>query len=102
MIRAIAKIMLMLISVVGIYLVVLFAQIRAAANLCDSFPIGSQIESLEDIGGTFLLTRMGPLRDPTRSGAEKVVFCASLTICETSCRLEIEDGRVKHARHSSH
>lgn len=100
MARAIIKLGLLIVCGLGVYISVLVAQTRAAANLCDSYPGGSRIEDLATLEGTFFLTQMGPIDDPNISGTQKVIFCASLTMCDTSCSLEIEDGVVKLARHS--
>lgn len=101
MIRSIGKIALFIFLGLGIYAFFTFAQGRAVANLCDNYPTGSRIENIEELEGTFLLTRMGPLPDPEKPGVETVIFCASLTMCDTSCNLEIENGRVTEARHSA-
>ena len=71
---------------------------RAAADLCDNYPVGSPIDNNEHIEGTFLLSRMGPTPDPDRPGVQQVTFCAVTTMCDTSCRLTIRDGLVAEAR----
>ncbi len=87
---------------IAIYVLVMVAQSRAAANLCDRYSVGSRIEDIEDLDGTFFLSRMGPFPEhPDKSGAQEVIFCASLTMCDTSCWLEIEDQVVKSARYSA-
>ena len=77
------------------------AQNRAAADLCSNYSIGTHIEDLEDLGGTFFLTRMGPIPKPNNPSAQKVIYCAALTMCDESCSLEIEDGVVIRAEHST-
>ena len=101
MIRTIKNMALLMLFGMGLYTFLLLAQGRAAADLCDNHPAGSRVENLEDLEGTFFLTRMGPIPNPKEPGTEKVIFCAGLTMCETSCRLEIENGRVTRARYSA-
>jgi len=79
----------------AIYLAVTMAQIRAAAKLCEAFPAGSHIVDLENFESTFFLTRVGPVDDSAEPGTQSVLFCASMTMCETACRMEIEDRVVK-------
>jgi len=100
MVSAIGKMGLLVAGGIAVYISVLIAQGRAAADLCDSYPVGSRIEDLENLSGTFFLTRMGPINDPTNPGAQKVIFCASMAMCDTSCSLEIEDRVVTSARFS--
>ena len=85
---------------IAIYVLVMVAQSRAAANLCDRYSVGSRIEDVENLDGTFFLTRVGSII-PIISGPQTVTFCASLTMCDVGCRLEIEDQVVKSARHSA-
>lgn len=101
MIRLIKQLALLAIFGAGLYTFLVLAQGRAAAKLCENYPVGSRIESLEDLEGTFFLKRMGPLPVPEKPGTEKVIFCAVSTMCDTSCSLEIENGRVTHVSHSS-
>ena len=86
---------------IAIYILVMVAQSRAAANLCDRYSVGTRIEDIENLDGTFFLTRMGPMPDPNNPAAQSVIFCASMTLCDTSCRFEIEDQVVKSARYSA-
>jgi hypothetical protein len=85
-----------------IYIFTLVAQGRAAVSLCDRYSVGTQIEDVENLDGTFFLTRMGPLPDTNNPAVQSVIFCANMTMCDTSCSLEIEDKVVKSARYLAH
>ncbi len=87
---------------IAIYVLTMVAQGRAAASLCDRYSVGTRIEDVENLDGTFFLTRMGPLPDPDNPAAQSVIFCANMTMCDTSCRLEIEDHVVKSAHYSAY
>ena len=97
----------MIIKIVGMLLLVaaafygyeLFRQIRATSELCDSYPIGSQVEEAGAIGESFGLDSSGSFGIDGRPGAARVIFCASFTMCDKACVLEIEDGRVIHSHH---
>jgi hypothetical protein len=93
---------LILVCVIAVYISVLTAQSRAAANLCENHPVGSRIKDLENLEGTFALTQMGPTNDLSRPGAQEVIFFAALTMCDTSCSLEIEDSLVIRASFSDY
>lgn len=84
---------------IAIYILITVAQGRAAASLCDRYSAGTRIEDVENLDGTFFLTRMGTI-NPNIPAAQNVIFCASVTMCDTSCTLEIEDRVVKSARYS--
>lgn len=101
MVRAISIFWLLVACGIAVYISVLMAQNRAAADLCSNYSIGTHIEDLEDLGGTFFLTRMGPIPKPNNPSAQKVIYCAALTMCDESCSLEIEDGVVIRAEHST-
>ena len=101
MARAIGKLGLLVVCGFAVYIFVLMTQGRAAADLCSRYSVGTHIEDLETLEGTFFLTRMGPISDPNNPSVQKVIYCAALTMCDESCRLEIEDGLVKRAKHSA-
>lgn len=84
----------------AIYISIMVAQGRAAANLCDRYSVGTRIEDLENLDGTFFLSPMGSF-DPNSPAGREVIFCASLTMCDVSCRLEIEGHVVKSASYSA-
>ena len=96
------KLVIVIIIAVAIYIAVSISQSRAAANLCARYPVGTQIESLDSLNDTLFLTVMGPISDPKRPSAQQFIFCASLTMCDTSCSLVIEDGLVKQSNFSNY
>jgi hypothetical protein len=81
------------------YVYELFRQIQATSDLCDRYPIGSQVEEAGIIGESFGLDSRGPFKIDGRPGAARVIFCASFTMCDKACLLEIEDGRVTRSQH---
>lgn len=57
--------------------------------------------NIEDLEGTFFLTRMGPFPDLDQPGVQEVMFCANISMCDTSCSFKVKDGRVIEARFSA-
>lgn len=86
---------------IAVYVLAIQAQGRAAENLCKRYSAGSVIRDIENLEGTFLLTRMASLPDPNKPAIQSVIFCASMTMCDTSCRLEIEGEIVTNSRYSA-
>ncbi len=94
------KTVLRIFFVIGLYYM-LTAPGRAAADLCENHPVGSPVDNIEDIEGSFLLNSMGPVPDSDQPGAQTTIFCVSLTLCDTSCRLTVKDGLMVEAEFSS-
>lgn len=86
---------------IAIYVVTMELQDRAATNLCESHPVGSPIDNLENIE-SFFLRRMGPIPDSDTPGARLAIFCSAMTMCDTSCRLTVKDGLVIENNFSAH
>ena len=95
--RFLIKAVLLLSCTIGVYLFVMNAQMNAAAALCAAHPVGSRIDSVEALPGTFYLTRMGPAVDPGQPDVQDTIFCAGTTMCDTSCRLKTKQGVVVEA-----
>jgi hypothetical protein len=83
---------------VVVYVVLLLAQERAAEEVCAAHPPGTQVTDARNLPKSLLLSPRGPLTDPRRPSVERVIYCAALTMCDTSCSLEIENGVVIQAR----
>ena len=96
------KFALAIMLILGIYIAVTIAQSRAAANLCARHSIGTQIKNLDNLNDSLFLTLMGPIPDPKRPGKQEFIFCASLTMCDTSCSLVIENSLVKESKFSEY
>jgi hypothetical protein len=99
--RLLTQVGILLVVGVGFYVFSLRNQSQAAADLCDNHPVGSAVENLEELEGTSSLTPVGPIELHDAPGTTQVIFCAALTMCDTSCRLRVENGRVIAADFSS-
>ena len=92
---------LLLVTAVASYAAWNTVQSHNAEKLCDSYPVGTRVRDLQKLPDNFFISRMGPYPingNPTR---QKVILCESMTMCDNSCSLEIEDGIVKSASFSS-
>jgi len=94
------KAVLIVFAGIAIYIMVMEAQSRAASSLCDRYSVGTRIEDVENLEGTFFLRRMGGINPDIRA-PQSVIFCAAMTMCDDSCSLEIEDGLVTKSEHRS-
>ena len=86
-----------LLIVVLFFVGLVFLEVRGnkvARNLCDSHPVGSDLVSLENIDVPWSFTRLGPVEDPKHPGVTKVTFCTTHSMCDTSCVLEHENGKI--------
>ncbi len=101
MARTIKFISLLMVIGIGFYIYSLLSQVRGAADLCDSYPVGSQIENLEKLESVYGLTLMGPIEVKDKPGVQEAIFCAALTMCDTFCSLEIQNGRVTQSNYSN-
>jgi len=99
--RLLTQVGILLVVGTGFYAFSLFSQSQAAADLCANHPVGSALENLEELEGTDSLTPVGPIELHDAPGTTQVIFCAALTMCDTSCRLRVENGRVIAADFSS-
>ncbi len=91
---------LLIVFGIGFYIYSLSAQQRAAADLCEQNPAGSRIVSLTKLERSYGLKLMGPMDIKDKPGTQRAIFCAALTMCDTSCTLEIQDGRVTRSDYS--
>ena len=84
----------------SIYIAVHFAQTRAAVSLCERYSVGTRINDWKNLEGSFFLTPMGHY-DPKLPRVQNLIFCASATMCDVSCSLEIENGLVTKSEHNT-
>ena len=85
--------------IVAGYVGTMMAQSRAAESVCLRHPVGTSVDSIEDIEASFLLTpKKGVTADPEEP--QRVIFCASLTMCDNACEIVIDGGEVVTSRHS--
>ena len=99
--RLLTQVGILLVVGVGFYVYSLLSQSQAAADLCDNHPVGSALENLEELEGSHSLTAVGPIELQDAPGTTQVIFCAALTMCDTSCRLTVQNGQVTAADYTN-
>ena len=62
--------------------------------MCSLFSEGAAVGDLEKIEGKYSVKLMGSSDVKDKSGTQQVIFCAVLTMCDTSCSVEFQNNRV--------
>ena len=81
----------------GVYIYSLHNQISDINEVCSRFPVGAPKGNLEEIEKQYSVQFMGVSRAREQPGTETAIFCAPLTMCDTSCRIEFTDNKVTKA-----
>ena len=79
---------------VGAYIYSINDQISDIEEVCSLFPEGTVVEDLKEIEINYSVKLMGPIDVKDKPGTQQAIFCAVLTMCDTSCRVEIKNDRV--------
>ena len=79
---------------VGIYISCLNGRISDINEVCSLFPEGAAPGDWKGIENRYSVKLMGPVEVPDKPGVERVIFCAHLTMCDTSCNIEYQDNNV--------
>lgn len=78
----------------GVYIYCLNGQISDIEEVCSLFPEGTAPGVWKDIEEQYSVKLMGPFEISDKTGVERVIFCAHLTMCDTSCNIEYQDNKV--------
>jgi hypothetical protein len=79
---------------VGFAIYSLSKQISDVAKVCALFAEGAAVGDLGGIEDRFSVQLMGPFEVSGKPGTQQVVFCAALTMCDTSCSVEFKNDKV--------
>ena len=82
---------------VGAYAFFLVKQLADVDEVCSLFRQGAAVGELQRIEEDYSLKLMGPFALRNKAGTQQAIFCASLTLCDTSCSVEFRNGRVTSA-----
>ena len=69
-------------------------QISDIDSVCALFPVGAPVGDLTKIEADYSVQFMGIFTDNKKPGTQKALFCASLTLCDTSCSVEFKNNKV--------
>ncbi len=88
---------LVLVFGIATYAYLLTKQIADVEALCSAFTEGAAVGDLRGLEDRYSLKLMGPFAVQDKPGTQEAIFCASMTLCDTSCSVEFQDGRVTKA-----
>ena len=92
--KSVAKSCGLLMLGVGIYIFCLNDQNSDIDEVYSLFPEGAAPGDWKGIEDRYSVKPMGPVEVPDKPGVEQVIFCAYLTMCDTSCNIEYQDKKV--------
>ena len=87
----------MVVSGAGAYIYSINDQISDIDKVCSLFPEGTAVGDLKEIENKFSVKLMGPFDVKDKPGTQQAIFCAALTLCDTSCSVEFQNNKVTKA-----
>lgn len=88
---------LLIVIGIGSYIYVLNDQIADIDEVCSLFPEGAPLGDLKELERKYSVRFMGLSRVKDKPGAQRALFCATLTMCDTFCSVEFEHNEVVKA-----
>jgi len=85
----------------GFYIYTMRAQTRDVAEFCSAFPEGSPAANLFVVAESYSGQLMGSAALTYDVKPQPFIYCAPLTMCDVSCRLEVIDGVITKAEYRS-
>ena len=76
-------------------------QVFSAGKVCQQYPVGTRIEEVSALPDNFFVSRQGPFSIGGDTSRQKIIFCDTLTLCDNSCSLEIENQVVQSADYAA-
>lgn len=86
---------------IGAYVYFINNQISDIEELCSLFPEGTVVGDLKEIENNYSVKLMGPFAVEDKPETQQALFCAVLTMCDTSCRVEFKNDKVIKAEVSN-
>ena len=101
MIKTLSTVGLLTAIGIGAYVYSINDQISDIKEVCSLFPEGTDVGDLRDIENKYSVKLMGPFDVKDKPGTQQALFCAVLTMCDTSCWVEYQNNRVIKAEVSN-
>lgn len=79
----------------------IFLQQKHARNMCTSYKAGDQMPSIEELDSEYFLHPMGPFEIKEKPGFQRVIFCASATMCDVACEITFKDGQISQVEYAT-
>ncbi len=86
---------------IGLYIYSITKQIDDVKSVCSLYPVGAKAEGFEAIEKQYSVKYMGIFKERKDSETEQALFCATLTMCDTSCRLEFKNNVITKSKVSN-
>lgn len=91
---------LLVLAGIAYYFWSISSQTAGAEKLCAAHPPGTRLVSPATAADAFGVRFMGSQDATQWQKTGKLIFCATLTMCDVSCVLDVEDGVVTRATFS--
>lgn len=92
--KAVSTAGVLIVAGLGAYVYALNDQISDIREVCSLFAEGAPKGDLFEIETEYSVRLMGLSKVNDKPGTERAIFCATLTMCDTSCSVEIQNDRV--------
>lgn len=79
----------------------IFLQEKHAIKMCSSYKAGDPMPSVEELDSKYLLHPMGPFELKEKPGLQRVIFCASATMCDVACEITFKDGQISEIEYAT-
>lgn len=85
----------------GYYFYAWYAETRDVERLCATYPEGASADKILDVARSYSGRLMGPVENKDKNGAYHFIYCSPITMCDVSCRIEVESGVVTESEFRS-
>lgn len=99
--KTLSTIVLAIVIGTGAYVYFINKQISDIEEVCSLFPEGAVVGDLKEIENNYSVKLMGPFAVEDKPETQQALFCAVLTMCDTSCRVEFQNNKVIKAEVSN-
>lgn len=88
---------LVLVIGIGAYVYLLSDQVSNVGKVCSIFLKEAPVGNLKQIAMNYSLDLRGPITVKNKPDTQMAIFCAPLTLCDSSCNIEFQNGQVVKA-----
>lgn len=85
---------IILVGWIGLYMFMLLTQTSDVKSICEAYPIGATLPSLQSLRKNYSAQVNGPYKNHGVDGEENLIICAPSTMCDISCNIFYKDGVV--------
>ena len=85
---------MLLLTAIGYYVYSINAQVESVKSLCAQYKEGSTAEGIAENAKKHSIEFRGPYEIKELPGVKRVILCAHLSMCDTSCEIQYKDNKV--------